>query len=81
MIRNEICCDICGCTVALIDGGLFRRVNPVYGYISVPYRYQGTGFKNGGVVAIPSKSEKHICNNCMKKFVYKAIDEKKEQSK
>lgn len=81
MIRNEICCDICGITVATKDDTLFSRYNVIIPYVEVPYHYRGIRFVDGVQFPVPSKTEKHICENCMEKFVYKAIDEKKEQGK
>ena len=78
MIRNEICCDICGFTVARKDGTIFARYSVIRPYVKVPYHYQGVNCDDGHV---PSKTTKHICDNCMEKFVYKALDEKKEYKK
>jgi hypothetical protein len=81
MIRNEICCDICGLTVARKDNTWFAKYHVVKPYVTVPYPYRGICVINGIPVSVDSKGEKHICDNCMEKFVYKAIDEKKEQGK
>lgn len=78
MIRNEICCDVCGFAVARKDGTIFARYEVIRPYVETPYHYQGMSSDNDSV---PSKTTKHICNNCMEKFVYKALDENKEQSK
>lgn len=78
MIRNEICCDICGFRVAEKDGTLFARYHVIRPYVQVPYHYQGVSCTDGYV---PSKTIKHICENCMEKFVFKAIDEREEQIK
>lgn len=71
MIRNEICCDICGSIVAGISKGLLRDKILVHkSYIEIPR------------VLLNGKTKKaHICDYCMERFVYKAIDEKKEQIK
>lgn len=78
MKRNEICCDICGFTVARKDGTIFARYEVIRPYAEVPFHYQGVSCDDG---YIPSETTKHICENCMEKFVFKALDEKKEQSK
>lgn len=78
MIRNEICCDVCGSPVARKDGTIFARYKVILPYVEVPYHDIGVSCDDG---YIPSKTTKHICNNCMEKFVYKAIDENVEQSK
>lgn len=71
MIRNEICCDICGYTVAAIRKGLLRKKIT----IRKPYLEMPSHLLNGTHPAV------HICKNCMEKYVYKALDEKMEQSK
>lgn len=71
MIRNEICCDICGCTVARIRKGLFRNRIVVHSsYIEIPQH-----LSNG------ESGKAHICANCMERFVYKAIDKKAKEQK
>jgi hypothetical protein len=71
MIRNEICCDICGFKVADIRKGLLRNKIIVYrSYAEFP-----------SVLLNGKRPKVHICSNCMKDYVYKAFDEKKEQSK
>lgn len=71
MIRNEICCDICGHIVAAIRKGLLR--NKII--IHKPYMELPSVLFNG------KRPKVHICKQCMEKYVYKALDEKKEQSK
>jgi hypothetical protein len=75
--RNEIWCDICGCVVAR-KYEWFSRYDVIMPYIEVPYHYQGMSSDN---YSVPSKTTKHICNNCMERFVFKAIDDKKDQAK
>lgn len=71
MIRNEICCDICRHIVAEIRKGLLRNKIIIYKqYVEMPsHLFNGTHPKV------------HICDECMKKFVSMALDEKKEQGK
>jgi hypothetical protein len=76
MIRNEICCDVCGLTVARKDGTIFARYRVIRQYIEVPCRGIGVSCDDG---YFPSETTKHICENCMEKFVFRALDEKKEQ--
>lgn len=71
MIRNEICCDICGHVVAGIRKGLLRNKIIIYKqYVEIPSHLFNC-----------THPKVHICDGCMKKFVQKALDEKKEQSK
>lgn len=78
MIRNEICCDICGFAVARKNGTIFARYVVIRPYVEVPCHEQGVCCDDG---YIPSKTTKHICENCMERFIFKAFDERKEQSK
>lgn len=77
MKRNDICCDICGFVVARKFGLIFERYEIIRPYAEVPFHYRGVCCDDGYV---PSKTTKHICENCMENFVFKALDEK-EQSK
>ena len=71
MKRNDICCDICGKTVARKDDTWFARYEIINSYIEVPYHYLGAPD------AIPSKKSYHICGCCLLRLSLR----KKEQSK
>lgn len=73
MKRNEICCDVCGKTVARKDDTWFARYEIINSYIKVPYHYLG------GHNAIPSKKQYHICSICLLRLTWEIVVEKKEK--
>lgn len=67
MIRNEVCCDICGHVVAEIEPGLFKKKSVIKRYMI----YTG--------VEYCKKVKYHICSDCV--YEIRRAIEKKEQSK
>ena len=72
MKRNDICCDICGKTVARKDDTWFARYEIINSYIKVPYHYLGAPD------AIPSQKPYHICGYCLLCLKWKIVVEKKK---
>ena len=70
MIRNDICCDICGKVVAEIKPGFFNKISVVRKFlVCKTHKYFGS----------PEHNKAHICFDCIYE-IQNAI-QNKEQSK
>lgn len=70
MIRNEICCDVCGKTVAKIKPGFFNKISVVRKFlVCKTHRYFDSQEYN----------EAHVCFDCIYE-IQNAI-QNKEQGK
>jgi hypothetical protein len=63
--RNEVICDICGTTVATIEGAIFKKALTSKPYITVPFHFVRTVVDEWDLPEKEyCKSQKHICLNC-----------------
>ena len=63
--RNEVICDICGTTVATIEGAIFKKALTSIPYITVPFHFVRTVVDEWDLPEKEyCKSQKHICLNC-----------------
>lgn len=69
MIRNEVCCDVCGKVVAEIEPGIFKRKSVVRRYLTC----------KGAQYSRDEKFKAHICFDCIYE-IRRAVEEK-EQAK
>ena len=63
--RNEVICDVCGTTVATIEGAIFKKELTAKPYITVPFHFVRTVLDEWDLPEKEyCKSQKHICLNC-----------------
>ena len=71
MIRNEICCNICGRVVADVRKGFLRdKIVRYIDYLELPL------FVSNEKLGKIRPEKAHICYHCMNDFVCKALKEK-----
>ena len=63
--RNDVICDICGSTVAKIEGVFFKKAVTEKPYIIVPFNFVRTVVDEFDLPKKEEcKSKKHICIDC-----------------
>ena len=63
--RHDVICDICGTTVATIEGVIFKKALTSKPYITVPFHFVRTVVDEWGLPEKECcKSQKHICLDC-----------------